>query len=235
MIWISTNLQKLNNSTKLFKPLSVALSLSPSLPRSLVQWRPVGFLCWQEESGFSPPAKTHSWAEDEPPFWGCLGPLQSTRPFPIAFWTHFYSHFFFSPSLCLDHRLNCLLPVSEWTHPHLLSVHYLIAHFHLLLTSLNIKSSLRPQSFSHILFLRQPLQGIPPLIFPVTLFFSQTIITFPNWHFSCFSFFNSISHISPLPIPQLIPVFYVISPSFFLHWYPAFFISHLLFSFFVLS
>lgn len=90
-----------------------SLSLSPSLPLSLVQWRPVGFLCWQEESCFSQPAKTHSWAEDDP-----LSEPVPTPPSlpPSLSGSHFYSHF--SPSvltILTTHIPPTLVSLSEWT------------------------------------------------------------------------------------------------------------------------
>lgn len=61
---------------------SVHHSLCPrSLAVTLVQWRPVGFLCRQEERVFSQPAKTHSWAEYKPLLWGSSLPYSVPYPF----------------------------------------------------------------------------------------------------------------------------------------------------------
>lgn len=49
-----------------------SLSLIPPLPPSISHnGALLGFLSCQEESSFSQLAKTHSWAEEEPPLWAC--------------------------------------------------------------------------------------------------------------------------------------------------------------------
>lgn len=64
---------------------SGAVSIPTFLPQSLVQWCPVGFLCRQENSSLSQPAKAHSWAEEEPPFCACPCLLHSPH-LHSAFW-----------------------------------------------------------------------------------------------------------------------------------------------------
>lgn len=195
-------LQFVNNSTKLFKPLSVALPVPVSLSRSGTM-APCGFPVLKgRELLFTAGQDTQlsgRWA----PFLSLSLPAAPPPPLPHLFLDHTFTlqpptH---PPPLCLDHPDNCLIPVFSPALHCLSEGEHLLnsscsARFHVFLFRLNIKSSLLPKSHAHTY----------SLVLFLCPFAPRTIITFLEWHFSRFSSFNLfITQISSLPIPASVP------------------------------
>lgn len=123
----TTNVRKTNSSIIPLNYSNLCLLLPQSL--SLVQWCPVAFLHWQEESCFSQSAKTHSWAEDELP--------------PLPRWVLDHTSPHSNPSL------SNLSPPSELIHPSSLSEWWTLLCFKYLL---NLYTTLLSFDFSCFLF-----------------------------------------------------------------------------------
>lgn len=211
-----------NNPTELFilGAWSVART-GPGPPLSLVQCGPVGFLRSQEDSGLSQPAKTHSWAEDEPP----------PRAVPTALPPS--SHCF------LDHTDCPLLPPSvsglssAQSLFHCSSVNQLTqltigpllnsscpAHFHFLLLQIYLPSLITRS-------LRSSLSPcVPPRTLPCRNLFTLlwTIIIFPSQHFTALSSRNSFIFQMSFYPSHPHPFFSLCTLFSFLHLKP--FVSH---------
>ena len=183
VIWIATNLRKLNNSTKLFKPLSVALSV-PVPPCESGTMAPCGLPVLTGREWLFTAGQDTQLSGRRAPFLRLSPP-----PPPLPLPHRFLDTLLLSLSLCVSGPSSQLSPPSLWRNSASLTIWPLLnsssAHFHLL--------SLLPRSdyFSP----SSPQRNLA-LKFPCHTFFPWTNITFLQWHFSCF--FNSF--ISSLPI-----------------------------------